>query len=270
MTVGNGLKKSLVSIVLLLVMVIIGSTAPHSEPSPSSLSPREALETLRERLEIQEKNRIKNIYLRDGREEKCPQFTSFIFSVGSRFRWIIPTFSVNGVVISSRNGYQAKMSREFIFSNASCKYTIAVKRHMVTDAMKHEVAPKLTDIPELLAQLKADSAIQPANPNIRGSINTDKKITMTREDANNSGYLQLGINYGAAEPPIDFSGIAFFGPHNFSLYLGNVPDDVQADAKGVADTRSYNLSVGNSNASMDFTLAKEVLLDGIWIKVFGD
>ena len=163
-------------------------------------------------------------------------------------------------------------SPEFSFFSRTCRYVITMKKFSLHAGGETEVGPAPVDRvrqqEEMARDLKTGNRGDPA-PAEPESASPDGASEPAGRRLG-SGVVRMGMTFVADSARMDFSGILFFAPWSASAYLVNVPAELTVEARKNPDKKTYEIDVKNSVARLRFSIAKEVYVDGLWVKAFAE
>jgi hypothetical protein len=68
--------------------------------------------------------------------------------------------------------------------------------------------------------------------------------------------------------PLNFTGIAFFAPTTFTVYLANAEKDLTAASESNFLTHTYNVEIKNAQAALRISITKELYSNGQWVNAY--
>jgi hypothetical protein len=222
-------------------------------------------------------SRMKTVWFNDPHGGICPQLMSFVYSKISDFRFITPNFI--GTFYGNKD--KEANSKVFVIGNRACRYTLTMKKFVSQDGVETQLPlrdneKKLREIFENLERVirESNAALgederqkQPRNGPIE--IEGNKLILhIDRMDPDQAGMTFDGVAFESSDVRKEFSGIVYFAPKSFSVYITDVPDFKIGYRKDHAK-KSHEVDIMNSTSRLNISLQKEVLGNG-WTVVFDD
>lgn len=196
-------------------------------------------------------NRVTIVKFDDDIETRCPILTSLFFSAGNRLELLTPNFSLGDAaqttVYVEGNGPEGK-SADFVVQNTACRYVLTVKRYDRDGEVEKEVQardlPKINKDPMFKARPAGDR---------------DQKI----------GFRETVVPFVNPARQLNFTGIAFFAPTTFTVFLANAEKDLAVASQSNFLTHTYNVEIKNAAAVLRISINKELYSNGQWANAFG-
>jgi len=241
------------------VFIALLSTQPSAEPDADGLSwlpqpapGEDALVVTRNaimnKLVEVTGNRVTTIKFDDDIETRCPTLTSLFFSTGDRLELLTPNFNLKDAarttVYLEGSGPEEK-SADFVVQNTSCRYVLTVRRYARDGEAEKEVL--VSHIPKI-DHVKA-----------RPVEDRDQKI----------GFRETVVSFVSPSKPLNFTGIAFFAPTTFTVFLANAEKDLIVASESNFLTRTYNVEIKNAQAALRISINKEFHSNGQWVNAYG-
>ncbi len=181
----------------------------------------------------------------DDLEAKCPVLTSLFFSTGHRLKWLTPNFSLDDAIVYVAGRGPDGTSADVIVQNASCRYVLAVKRFEREDEEEKVVRVKyIPTVPRVLEPRPA-------------KIRDDK-----------DGLGEEGVSFVNPSRRLDFTGMAFFAPTTFTIYLANADKDLKIASESNFRTHTYKVEIKNAQAALRISINKELYSNGQWVNAY--
>jgi hypothetical protein len=226
-------------------------------------------------------NRAKYLRLSDAYNIPCPQVAALMYASGGGIGIIIPNFEMNGGALlpEEKNGDPNTVT--FALTTATCRFSIALKKFALRDGVASEIA--LSSPPTVrksAAPTSKQSSTSGPSPSISGvtkkstpgvTVNGNKiTLSMKGIDPELVGTTELYREFASSDPALMFSGMAWFGPKNFSFYFGNAADDLSIEARRNAAEMALEVDLTNAKARMRLSIKKDVLVENSWVTEFGE
>jgi hypothetical protein len=64
------------------------------------------------------------------------------------------------------------------------------------------------------------------------------------------------------------SGMLYFGPASITTYIANAPDELQLAVLKNHGLRAHEITIGNQRSRVYIAVTRELLVDGVWAKLF--
>jgi hypothetical protein len=198
-----------------------------------------------------ENKRVTIVKFDDNLETKCPTLTSLLFSTGNRLELSTPNFSLHGTagtyVYSQGNGSD---SAEFVIRNAACRYVLTVNRYDRDGDVEKEVrARDLAKIDQGWTFL--DTA----------GLKGDRNDWI--------GLNEAIVPFDNPANPLNFTGIAFFAPTTFTVFLANTEKDLTIGSESNFLNHTYKVEIKNAQATLRISINKELYSNGQWVNAYG-
>lgn len=192
-------------------------------------------------------NRVTTVKFDDDIETKCPTLTSLFFSTGDRLELLTPNFSLRDAarttVYLEGSGLEEK-SADFVVQNTSCRYVLTVRRYDRDQQTEKEV--QVSHIPKI-------NHVQ-----ARPVEDRDQKI----------GFREAVVSFVKPLEQLNFTGIAFFAPTTFTVFLANAEKDLMIASESNSLTRTYKVEIKNAQAALRISINREIYLNGQWVNAF--
>jgi hypothetical protein len=197
---------------------------------------------------------------------------------------VIPQFLQDGVGIRPGEGAEPG-SFNYTFFGSTCRFAVAARKFALHDGAETEVpvisansTPAAERVREMIriAKEKAKEKAQyleapPRIPDPAVKVDENKIVIDTKVlDPDRVGTVEMGIRFVSSEPTLPFSGLMWFGPSNFSLYIGDAASDLSIETWRNIATKAYEVDIKNANARMRFSIRKEVYVGESWIDEFDE
>jgi hypothetical protein len=173
-------------------------------------------------------NRVTIVKFDDDLETGCPTLTSLFFSAGNMLELLIPNFSLYdaaGTTVYPEGS--GPNSTDFVVQNAACRYVLTVKRYDRDGEVEKEVPVRRGSPPPLKVEPPEDGAVEPRKVEgieMRGdSIHIDPARLAGDQKI---GFTETSVPFDNPSKPLNFTGIAFFAPTTFTVYLANAEKDL--------------------------------------------
>ena len=256
-------QKTLIIICAIFIALLIDSTRASAESGtgvpPWLVEPAAGEDVLVVRRNVvmnmmaeASNNRVTIVKFDDNVESKCPKLTSLFFSARNSLELLTPNFSlrdaISTIVYSTGNGSES--SADFVVQNESCRYVLTIKRYD-RDGGDEKPVP-VRDLPEV-AQMNP-KFVDPVRP----ASERDDKV----------GFNESTVPFDNPLKSLSFTGIAFFAPTTFTVFLANVQKDLAIASESNLLTHTYKVEIGNADAVIRISINKELYLDGQWTNAF--
>jgi hypothetical protein len=196
-------------------------------------------------------NRVTIVKFDDDLETKCPTFTSLFFSTGKRLELLTPSFSLDDTaqttVYLEGSGPEEK-SADFVVENTACRYVLTVKRYDRDGEAEKEVQVRY------ISKINKDGTFE-----ARPARDGDQKI----------GFSETVVSFVNPSKELNFTGIAYFAPTTFTVFLANVEKDLTITSHSNFLTHTYNVEIKNAQAALRISINKELYSNGQWVNAFG-
>jgi hypothetical protein len=193
-------------------------------------------------------NRVTIVKFDDDVETKCPILTSLFFSTDKRLELLTPNFSLDDAtqttIYVEGNGPEGK-SADVVVQNTACRYVLTVKRYDRDGDVEKEVQAR--DIPKINRSFKAPLA-----------GDRDQKI----------GFRETVVPLENPLKPLNFTGIAYFAPTTFTVFLANAEKDLAIASESNFLTHTYKVEIKNAEATLRISIDKEFYSNGQWVNAF--
>jgi hypothetical protein len=252
---------------LVALLGVTGTLAAASD-EPQRPAPFE----LMEKFVSMQNNRMKIVEFDDSRETACPQITSLFYALKNRITFITPNYVLNDNGVYSNESYENN-AEDFFFENRHCRYFLTVKRYDIADGVETEATIGRPPSAELSNRTGRDPPDQKRSDSSSDNPVYVKDnrivISLDRIDPGKVGYTQLGVRFQSRND-MDATGIVYFGPKSFTIYLVNVAENFMLESEKDRDMRAYQVNLRNAQSRISLSIKKEVAVDGLWTKVFGE
>jgi hypothetical protein len=224
-------------------------------------------------------NRLKAVALADTHGVACARGVAAVHASGTRVALVIPAF------IMDELGARGRVhDPTFTFGRDTCRVAITISKFARLEGGDSEIPlyepdPK-TDIAARLALEGRRRARESENSRTEGrrSPQSDPNVSVegNRIRLNNSidpervGFVDLPVAFASPAPVLNFSGMAWFGPKNFTLLVGNAPEDLSIESRRNVATKAYEVDVINKDARVRFSIRKDVRVGDSWIAEFSE
>lgn len=252
-------QKTFVLLCALFIGLSIGSMRVAAEPDADVLSwlpdpaPGEDALVVRRnaimnRLAEVTNERVTIVKFDSDVDTRCPTLTSLFFSTRSILELLTPHFSLGGAV--ETNVYMGgtgpeEKSADLVVQNSTCRYVLTVKRYDRDGETETEVQAKYRP--------QADARWISPRPNEK-----DEKI----------GLAKSIVQFVDSPNHLNFTGIAFFAPTTFTVYLANAEKDLLIASESNSLTRAYNVEIKNAKAALRISINREFYSNGRWVNAF--
>jgi hypothetical protein len=135
------------------------------------------------------------------------------------------------------------------------------------DKIQAALIKKLLSLPPTRQQ--PSNAETTSTPGVRRDGN-EAVIDLKSLDPDAIGTTSRGTTFVSPNPSLSFSGIMWFGPKNFTLYIGNPSQDLIIESRKNVKTRAYEVDLSNSEARLRFSIRKEVRVEETWLSEFDE
>ena len=193
--------------------------------------------------------RVTIVKFDDDVETGCPILTSLFIANSKKIELLTPRFSladaVQMTVYSEGRGPDGN-SAVFVVGNEACRYVLTVKRYDRDGDAQKEVQAK--DLSKISGSFKA-----------RPAKDRDQKI----------GFAEAIVPLINPANPLNFTGIAYFAPTSFTVYLANADKDLTIASESNSLTNSYKVEIKNANAGLRISIGREIYSSGLWVNVLG-
>jgi hypothetical protein len=219
-------------------------------------------------------NRVTIVKFDDDIETKCPTLTSLFFSAGNWLELLTPNFSLydaaGTTIYSERNSAEGK-SADFVVQNAACRYLLTVKRYDRDGEVEKEVQVRQRRPSPLKIERPASRAVESQNiPGIKSQvdrIHIDPGLLAGDEKI---GFTETTMPFDNPSKPLNFTGIAFFAPTTFTVYLANVEKDLTIASESNFLTHTYKVEIKSAQAALRISINRELYSNGQWVNAFGN
>jgi hypothetical protein len=195
-------------------------------------------------------NRVTIVKFDDDLETKCPTLASLFFSTGKRLELLTPNFSLRdaaGTVVYSEGGGPDGSDADFVVKNTACRYALTVKRYDRDGDIEKEVQAR--DLPKV----EKGWVFKPDPAGDR-----DQKI----------GFSESTLQFDVPSKPLNFTGIAYFAPTTFTVFLANAEKDLTIASESNFLTHTYKVEIKNAEAALRISITKELYSNGKWVNAF--
>lgn len=193
-------------------------------------------------------NRVTIVKFDDDIETRCPTLTSLFSSTGNRLELLTPNLSLNDAaqttVYLEGSGPEEK-SADIVVENTACRYVLTVKRYDRDGETEKDVQVRF--IPKINKVFNA-----------RPAGERDQKI----------GFREAVVPFVNPSKQLNFTGIAFFAPTTFTVYLANAEKDLTIASESNFLTRSYKVEIKNAQAALRISINRELYSNGQWVNAF--
>ena len=193
-------------------------------------------------------NRVTIVKFDDDIETKCPILTTLFFAAGNKLEWVTPNFNLNDAarttVYFEGSGPEEK-SVDFVIENAACRYVLTVKRYDRDGDSEKEVPVKY--IPKIS----------------RGWV-----FKSFPENHQKIGLAEDVVTFISPSKELNFTGITFFAPTTFTVFLANVEKDQTLASESNLLTRTYKVEIKNAQAALRISINREIYSNGQWVNAF--
>jgi hypothetical protein len=155
------------------------------------------------------------------------------------------------------------LAAAFIFGTPQCRFWISAKKFARRDGIEVEVP--------LSQSYERRSAIVPGPENGPSQLppgvqarGNQIEVSPKGIDPGLIGTTEAWRGFSSSEPQLNFSGTVWFGPKNFSLYLGNAAD-LSLTSRTNVDNKVLEIDLTNATGRIRISLRKEVLVGNSWI-----
>jgi hypothetical protein len=196
-------------------------------------------------------NRVTIVKFDDDVGSKCPTLTSLFFSAGNRLELLTPNLSLGDAAQTTvylEGGGPDRSSADFVVQNTACKYVLTVKRYDRDEDAEKEVQAR--DLPII----HKGGVFKP-----RPADDRDEKI----------GFRESTVLFDNPSKLLNFTGIAFFAPTTFTVYLANAENDLTIASESNFLTHTYKVEIKNAHAALRISINKELYSNGEWVNAFG-
>jgi hypothetical protein len=255
-------QKTLGIICAIFIALLGDGTRASAEPDPDVLSwlpdagPGEDALVVRRNAVLNKmaehrNDRVTIVKFDDDLEIKCPTLTSLFFSAGNQLELLTPNFSLRdaaGTVLYSEGNGQDASSADFVVGNTACRYVLTVKRYDRDGEAEKEV--RVRD----LGKINKDWVFKAPPAGDR-----DQKV----------GFSEVTVPLVSPSKPLNFTGIAFFAPTTFTVYLANAEKDLTIASESNFLTHAYKVEIKNAQAALRISINKELYTNGRWVNAYG-
>ncbi len=263
-------------------VAVTGSAAgaeqnPHAPAAGSAIARYEWPKQVLELLATIYGEKRKEIDIEDPFDQKCPQVTSLVSSVGDSLGFIVPYFSLVNQPDKGSSVFFAQIgpqnSPDFSFWNESCRYTVTVRRFDIHSAGETEVGPKPVDRKRIQQQIAEDLK---AGQTLGKTQSDPEPVRPLPPDAPastrpfDSGVTRMGMTFDSPMGRIDFAGILYFAPWSVAVHFVNIPKEWTLESRRNYALKAYEIDFSNATARLRFIITKEVYADGLWVKAFSE
>jgi hypothetical protein len=257
----------------------------QTEPSGAAAGPNSMKFSLQHVIEAVAKNRgnrAKYLRLSDAYNIPCPQVAALMYASGGGIGIIIPNFEMNGAALFQEEKNGDPNAVMFALATATCRFSIALKKFALRDGVPSEIAlsSPLAVHTRFAAPTSKQSPTPGPSPSMSGvtkkstpivTVNGNKiTLDMKGIDPELVGTTELYREFASSDPALTFSGMAWFGPKNFSFYFGNAADDLSIEARRNAAEMALEVDLTNAKARMRLSIKKDVLVENSWVTEFGE
>jgi hypothetical protein len=247
---------------------------PPSGALDSSSSRQISLDEILDSVARGRGNRLQRLPLSDTHNVPCPHVAALIYSSGGGVGVIVPNFEMEGAALLPEEGEGKKRSAAtFLLTTLSCRFTIAATKFALHDGIESEIPlgasysgpAALTD----REQTKKPIENSPSSAGISAQGATFS-LNVKRIDPDLVGTTELFRSFALSEPMLTFSGMAWFGPKNFSVYVAGVPEDLRVETRSNGASKTLELDLVNAKARIRISIKKDVLVGNSWVTEFGE
>jgi hypothetical protein len=254
-------QKTLV-ICALFIALLSDSMRASAEPDPDALSwlpqpvPGEDALVVRRNAILNKwveitNNRVTIVKFDDDLEIKCPTLTSLFFTTGKRLELLTPNLSfydaAQTTVYLEGSGPEGS-SADVVVQNTACRYVLTVKRYDRDGEAEKEVQVRY------IPKINRDGVSKP-----RPAGERDEKI----------GFRETVVSFVNPSKPLNFTGIAYFAPTTFTVFLANAEKDLTVASESNFITHTYKVEIKNAAAALRISINKELYSNGQWVNAFG-
>jgi hypothetical protein len=137
-------------------------------------------------------------------------------------------------------------SADFVIANMACRYVLTVKRYD-RDVEVEEVPVRY------IPKISRDGVFKP-----RAADERDEKIEL-RETV---------VSFVNPSKQLNFTGIGFFAPTTFTIFLANAEKDLEIASESNFLTRTYKVEIRNAQAGLRILINREIYSNGQWVNAF--
>ena len=195
--------------------------------------------------------RVTIVKFDDDMETRCPTLTNLFFSAGDRFELLTPNLSLYDAAQTTvylEGSSPDGSSTDVVVQNAACRYVLTVKRYDRDGEAEKEVQVRY------IPKINRDGVFKP-----RPAEDRDEKI----------GFRETVVPFVNPSKPLNFTGIAFFAPTTFTVYLANVEKDLTIASESNFLTHTYKVEIKSAAAALRISINKELYSNGQWVNAFG-
>jgi hypothetical protein len=254
-------QKTLGIIFALFIAPLSDGTRAWAEPDPDVLSwlpqpgpGEDALvvrrNALMNKMAEARNNRVTIVKFDDDLETKCPTLTSLFFSAANRLELLTPNLSLRdaaGTVVYSEGSGAERSVADLVVENTACRYVLTVRRYDRDGDVEKEVQAR--DLPKI----NKDWVFKAPPVGYR-----DEKI----------GFGESTVLFDKPAKPLNFTGIAFFAPTTFTVYLASVEKELTIASESNFFTHTYKVEIKNPEAALRISINKELYSNGQWVNAF--
>jgi len=82
------------------------------------------------------------------------------------------------------------------------------------------------------------------------------------------GLSHSTVPFDNPSKPLNFTGIAFFVPTTFTVYLANAEKDLTIASESNFLTHTYQVEIKNAQAALRISINKELYSNGQWVNAY--
>jgi hypothetical protein len=252
----------------------LSQSPSQTDRSGSSASPSSDTMSFGETLAKDKNNRQKSVSFGDQYNLPCPRLTALMYVSGVDIGFVMPNFSLAGIVLESDEGVDAE-AIGYRFFSSNCRLSISAKKFALRNAIESEVPlnhedplAKILEQRRKTGQSKSTRESSGSDSHQSGIVKAERNginLSTKAIDQDGGGTTELHRRFASSEPAIGFSGMVWFGPKNFSIYIGNAPKDLTVESHKNTLAGAYELDIRNMVARIRLLIRKDVRVGDTWM-----